>query len=86
MPANNETGPLLSRAAAMRAYDKLPKTLRAEIANADRNWSPQYFVEAYELGERCGTLIRTIREDQATSRAKTYRYYELYTDPARWTR
>jgi hypothetical protein len=86
MPANNETGQLLSRAAAMRAYDKLPKTLRAEIANADRNWSPQWFVEQYKWGVGCYALVEIIRQDQALQRAKYYRYHDLYTDPDKWVK
>ena len=64
MADSNETGERASRKAAMEAFDRLPKTLRQEIASANRNWSPLLFMRLRGEKMHCRDLVRLIRDDE----------------------
>lgn len=65
--SGNETGKLASRKACMEAYDRLPKTLRRELASAVRNWDAAWFKAARNNGMHCRDCIDIIRQDETNT-------------------
>ena len=68
MGSSNETGKAASRKACMEAYDRLPKTLRHELANAVRNWDAAWFVNVRNAGMHCRDCIDVIKDDERKAR------------------
>jgi hypothetical protein len=70
MSTSNEKGTPASRKRCMDAYDRLPKTLRRELANAVRNWDATWFRNARSGGMHCRDCIDIIRQDEDESRSQ----------------